>query len=278
MGIGIKIFDPGKSITLDDGYKFKCCQCGNCCKNYKIRDPKAKQDFYVYDPHGKLSKIASYIPTAYYDEIKAIESYIEEKGIEAKESLFLPSMSFFLKNQKVEFVLRYWLKTEKGTCIFFNNEKKSCNIYPVRPLVCRIYPVALYLDNDKRSGLLNVKSDCSAIEKVSIMKNSKFQPKEYAVFGKEKNFLNITKYLEKDSYRLEKLNMFIYVWGGFFMLPNIISPETVKGYQRFDVSQFWEWILENKKKFNPLTKIKQYKDLLIKLHKYYDFKINKFLE
>ena len=278
MGIEIKKLDARKSITLDDGYKFKCFQCGKCCKNYKIKDPKSKQEFYAYDPRGKLSKITSFIPTAYYDEIKAIESYFEQKRMEFKENLFVPSMSIFLKNFKVEFVIRYWLMTENGTCIFFNNKKKSCAIYPVRPLVCRIYPVSFYLNNDKRSGLLNVKSDCSAIEKEWIEKNSNFQPNEYAVFGKTKNFSNINKNLEYDSYRLEKFNMFLYVWGDFFIDLSIISPEIVKGYQRLDISQFWDWILENKNKISPLKKVKRYKELLSKLYELYNFKIKKFLE
>jgi Fe-S-cluster containining protein len=207
-----------------------------------------------------------------------MESYIEEKGMEIKDNLFVPSLSIFLKDHKEEFVIKYWLKTEKGICTFFDNMKKSCTIYPVRPLICRIYPVSFYLNNDKRSGLFNINSGCSTIEKDCIEKDSNFQRKEYAVIGKKKSFLNISKYLEEDSYRQEKLLMFIYVLADFFIHPGKVIPEIVKGYQRHDMSQFWGWILENKNKISALKKIKRYKELLSKLHESFNFNIKNFVE
>ena len=198
--------------------------------------------FYTYDPYGKLSKITSYIPTVFYDEVKEIESYIEERNIQTEKNLFIPSASYFLKDYKDEFVIKYWLKTDKGICLFYNEEKKSCHIYPVRPLVCRIHPVQFYLNNDPRTNLFNINSNCLAIERKCKEITSNIQNNDYAVIGEKKSFLRISNYIEYDSFRNEKLFAFFYVWRDFFMDPIEVTPERVKGYERHDMSHFWNWL------------------------------------
>ena len=74
----------------------------------------------------------------------------------------------------------------------------------------------------------------------------------------------------------------MYVWRILYIEPSVITPEKVKGYQRQNMSHFWEWILDNKNDIISIrgirAKIIQYKDLLSKLHELYNFNIKFFPE
>jgi hypothetical protein len=95
------------SVWYQDGLRFSCTQCGNCCSG----DPG-----YVWATKPEIARI----------------------------SVFLGRTDGWLdKGQLRRVGLRYSL-TEKpgGDCVFLErvDGKSQCSIYPVRPLQCRTWP------------------------------------------------------------------------------------------------------------------------------------------
>jgi hypothetical protein len=96
-----------KQKWYQDGLRFSCTQCGNCCSG----DPG-----YVWATKEEIGRISAFLGR--------VDGWLEKKHL-----------------RRVG--LRYSL-TEKsgGDCIFLDRSggKVACSIYPVRPLQCRTWP------------------------------------------------------------------------------------------------------------------------------------------
>jgi len=96
-----------KDKWYQDGLKFTCTQCGNCCSG----DPG-----YVWATKEEIRRIAEFLgrPDGRLDK-----KHLRRVGL-------------------------HYSLTEKpdGDCIFLTREngKTGCSIYPVRPLQCRTWP------------------------------------------------------------------------------------------------------------------------------------------
>lgn len=96
-----------KQEWYQDGLKFSCTQCGNCCSG----DPG-----YVWATKEEIRRIAEFLGRE--------DGWLDGKHL-----------------RRVGF--RYSLTERRdGDCIFLkrDNGKAMCSIYPVRPLQCRTWP------------------------------------------------------------------------------------------------------------------------------------------
>lgn len=98
-----------------DGLKFTCTQCGNCCTG---------APGYVYVNDEEIERIAAFLGRAE----PADDSVEKALG---KEHLRRVGRRYSLTENK-----------RNGDCCFLleSNGKRTCSIYPVRPLQCRTWP------------------------------------------------------------------------------------------------------------------------------------------
>jgi hypothetical protein len=91
----------------NDGLRFSCTQCGNCCSG----DPG-----YVWATKEEVARIAAHLGRT--------------DGRLGREHLRRVGLRYSLTER------------ENGDCVFLKREngKALCSIYPVRPLQCRTWP------------------------------------------------------------------------------------------------------------------------------------------
>ena len=268
-----------------EGYTFNCIRCGKCCKVIVKTELSKKKVIYRYDYQGKLSNSPFTTTTVYYNEKKKITDYID-KNIEITDDFLVPFESFFLRDYPVEFVYSYQVKTNGRWCIFYNKDKRACNIYPVRPLVCKTYP--LYIDRAILGREIidhpNI-SICPSVDgEIKIryphilnLMNVRFDTR-YSTY--EKQFPNQAEFFKIAVFIERKINAILEVLIYLFINPIDLKPVMVKNYNRYDMSQFWSWLTENKEKFDKkrlLTTIRNYKQRIAELNKLFNLNINDFL-
>lgn len=96
-----------------NGLKFQCTQCGNCCTG---------APGFVWVNKEEIEHLAAYLGM----EVAEFEQqYVRKVGI--RKSL-------------VEY--------SNGDCVFFDGESRKCNVYPHRPRQCRTWP---FWDSNVRS-------------------------------------------------------------------------------------------------------------------------------
>lgn len=93
------------SPWYQNGLRFECTQCGNCCTG---------SPGYVWVTDEEIQAIADYLDKP-VGEIRLMHS----RHVHGKVSL-------------KEFA--------NGDCIYFDGETRGCQIYPVRPVQCRTWP------------------------------------------------------------------------------------------------------------------------------------------
>ena len=96
-----------------NGLKFHCTQCGNCCTG---------APGFVWVNKEEIEHLAAYL-SMQVDDFE--RQYVRKVGI--RKSL-------------VEF--------SNGDCVFFDGESRKCNVYPHRPRQCRTWP---FWDSNVRS-------------------------------------------------------------------------------------------------------------------------------
>jgi Fe-S-cluster containining protein len=88
-----------------DGLRFKCTQCGNCCTG---------APGFVWVNQQEIAELARVIGVA-VEEFE--RRYVRQVG---------------LRKSLVEF--------PNGDCVFFDNQKRNCTVYEARPRQCRTWP------------------------------------------------------------------------------------------------------------------------------------------
>ena len=91
-----------RSYFFDQGLRFECQRCGNCCTG--------EPGFIFVDKHEAV-KIAQYVS-------QDLSSFIDEY-------LYLFRTGYSIKEH------------DDGRCLFY---REGCAIYPVRPMQCRTFP------------------------------------------------------------------------------------------------------------------------------------------
>jgi len=89
-----------------DGLRFKCSQCGDCCTG---------APGYVWVNKEEITQLATLVGM---DDIEAFrDKYVRKVGI--RESL---------------------REYADGACVFFDTEARKCTVYEARPRQCRTWP------------------------------------------------------------------------------------------------------------------------------------------
>lgn len=94
-----------ESPWYQDGLKFECTQCGNCCTG-------SPGFVWVTD-----------------EEVRAIAEYLDKPVGEVRLLHTRPARGRVSLNEYLN-----------GDCIYFDPQGRGCTIYPVRPLQCRTWP------------------------------------------------------------------------------------------------------------------------------------------
>jgi len=97
--------ERSKEPWYQDGLRFTCTQCGNCCTG----DPGT-----VWADEEELEQIAEYLGKS-TGEIRLMHVRLMGNRISLAEFA-------------------------NGDCTFFDPQTRKCNIYPVRPRQCRSWP------------------------------------------------------------------------------------------------------------------------------------------
>ena len=105
--------DDKSAKWYQDGLKFRCSGCGDCCTG---------APGYVWVNKEEIAQIAAQVEMD-VDEFE--QKYVRKVGI--RKSL-------------VEY--------SNGDCVFFDTEKRSCTVYEARPRQCRTWP---FWDSNIRS-------------------------------------------------------------------------------------------------------------------------------
>ncbi len=100
--------------TENDSFKFKCQQCGSCCKGSSL----------IINPYDLII-----LSKKFNMPLKDFKAKYTKQVID--------------KNNNIPKLL---LKTKQG-CIFLKENK--CSIYNERPAACRFYPLGLYKQNNE---------------------------------------------------------------------------------------------------------------------------------
>lgn len=88
-----------------DGLKFTCSECGDCCTG---------APGYVWVNKAEIEQLAELL----------------DIDVEAFEQLYVRSIG--IRKSLVEF--------SNGDCVFFDNEARKCSVYETRPRQCRSWP------------------------------------------------------------------------------------------------------------------------------------------
>lgn len=88
-----------------DGLRFECTQCGNCCTG---------SSGYVWVNDEEIQAIAEYLDRP-IGEIRLLSTRPARGKVSLREHL-------------------------NGDCIYFDPKSRGCTIYPVRPVQCRTWP------------------------------------------------------------------------------------------------------------------------------------------
>jgi Fe-S-cluster containining protein len=94
------------SPWYQDGLKFRCTQCGDCCTG---------GPGYVWVNKEEMERLTALVGSADLDEFR--QKYARRIGV------------------------RYSLKEfPNGDCVFFDGETRKCTVYEARPRQCRTWP------------------------------------------------------------------------------------------------------------------------------------------
>ena len=96
----------GEKKWYEDGLRFQCSQCGDCCTG---------APGYVWVNQQEIEQLAADLEYADVEEFE--DKYVRKVGI--RKSL-------------VEF--------PNGDCVFFDNQARTCQVYQSRPRQCRTWP------------------------------------------------------------------------------------------------------------------------------------------
>lgn len=102
------------STWYQDGLRFRCTQCGDCCTG---------APGYVWVTKQEIADLAEFFDDL---DVEAFEAeYVRKVGIR-----------------------RSLIEYDNGDCVFFDNKKRCCTVYEARPLQCRTWP---FWDSNLRS-------------------------------------------------------------------------------------------------------------------------------
>ena len=98
----------GKSTWYQNGLKFECTECGNCCTG---------APGYVWVNKEEIAALAKEVNAASIEEFE--HKYVRAVGIR-KSLKELPHSNW--------------------DCVFFDNQSRRCRVYHARPRQCRTWP------------------------------------------------------------------------------------------------------------------------------------------
>lgn len=102
-----------KQPWYQDGLKFSCSQCGDCCTG---------APGYVWVTKAEIEALAS--------EVAGPDVEMTEELVEAFEKKYVRRVG--IRRSLVEF--------PNGDCVFFDNQTRKCQVYNARPRQCRTWP------------------------------------------------------------------------------------------------------------------------------------------
>ncbi|MFM7844816.1 MAG: YkgJ family cysteine cluster protein [Planctomycetota bacterium] len=95
-----------KQPWYQDGLRFTCSQCGDCCTG---------APGYVWVNQEEINELAKLTGAASVEAFE--EQYVRQVGVR-----------------------RSLLEHSNGDCVFFDNQKRGCTVYEARPRQCRTWP------------------------------------------------------------------------------------------------------------------------------------------
>jgi Fe-S-cluster containining protein len=124
--------------------KFKCYQCGNCCKNLMKRGKKR------HNPDGQLVPDEKLGLTIFNWEVETLKKLAKENNIK----LILEPQHGLVSKEGILIIACYQIT--HNNCPFLINNK--CSIHKNRPIACRVFPLM-------NSGLYETISDVLGFRK-----------------------------------------------------------------------------------------------------------------
>ncbi|MHA1728575.1 MAG: YkgJ family cysteine cluster protein [Promethearchaeota archaeon] len=132
---------------VKNGFKFKCQQCGRCCKGV--------DDGFVFLYDEEIDEIVEFLNID-------IDEFMGKYG-EVIDTEFKVSDNEFKPKKKKIFLKTIVLKQDEkdGSCIFLDtqNSKNLCKIYKIRPSQCKNWPV-WYLNMTQTQHYKNAVEKC----------------------------------------------------------------------------------------------------------------------
>lgn len=110
-------------VSLSDKFKFRCRQCGNCCRHVQASVPLESLDAF---------RLAKYLRDNGHEDIKCIDDVL---AIYASPVLLHKSgYTVFMLNTV----------GDDGACVFLKDNK--CTVHNAKPRACRTYPISVGTD------------------------------------------------------------------------------------------------------------------------------------
>jgi len=104
--------------------RFKCVQCGNCCRD---------KDFIITITHKDTIRLANHLKCDLKELLSKYIGFYQVRE-ELENRLVFPAISTYRGNAFLG--LR---KKSDGSCLFLRDDN-LCDIYEARPMVCRSFP------------------------------------------------------------------------------------------------------------------------------------------
>ncbi|MFX1237007.1 MAG: YkgJ family cysteine cluster protein [Promethearchaeota archaeon] len=132
-------------MEISKEFRFKCNQCGNCCKDKNTIVNVTYHDILTLKNALNLSVDETFVVLGFY--------VFEKPPTELElTKMVVPPIQ---TENGLAFVGLF--KNQSGVCYFFDDKKRKCKIYKARPIFCKTFPYSFKILVDtktkKRKGI-----------------------------------------------------------------------------------------------------------------------------